>query len=100
MCTEMLNKIGNMTLENGNCPTELAPLGINCKCPFNMVDKFDVEDPFELIFPQLTMPDLLISPYFNFFATGDFDIKLKLSDAKSYFGCFNVRITVKSANFG
>ena len=95
-CKDVLNDIANLT--SINCPPELLPAGIDCNCPFKMVDSTQA-NPLVIDVPQAEIPDLS-KTIVSFLASGDFEITLKGTDTKGYYGCVNLKLTIKQATTG
>jgi hypothetical protein len=74
-----------------NCPPELADLGIDCNCPFNI--------PVQNIEGQFVMDviDFMQTPY-AIMAVGDFDLKYNINNASNqHVACFRFLFTMSKA---
>jgi hypothetical protein len=71
-----------------NCPAELADLGIDCNCPFNI--------PFQNIEGQFVMDVIDFSTtLYAFMAVGDFELKYNINNASNqHVACFRFFFTM------
>lgn len=89
LCKQFLQ--GMFAYNKDNCPAVLVAAGLDCECPFNRAADIIVLN--EIIELPAALP-----VYFDFLASGDFDITIKLNDgpnASLYFGCVKVGFTMK-----
>jgi hypothetical protein len=75
-----------------NCPPELANLGIDCTCPFDIPSQTSFDEILEYDIPDLATTIL------SFYANGDFDVKVTISNASNqHVACFRFLYTMMKA---
>ena len=89
ICKDFFQNFFGMTTEK--CPPELADLGIDCKCPFNiLVRTFDGS----LIF---NIPDLSTTIYNNIL-NGDLDVTTTINNSENqHVACIRLKFTFQKA---
>ena len=76
-CTTWINTTG---WNPNNCPAIFLNAGINCRCPFNLP-----AGPLDETF-SIEIQDLSQNLILSFMASGDFDVKLSMSDSVGFLG--------------
>lgn len=76
-------------LDPNDCPQSFIDAGISCSCPL------DIPEGSVDLFYNLDVPDFSQNRLLSFISIGDFDVKLVLNDPVGYFGCINLKFTMK-----
>ena len=87
ICKDFFQNIFGMAPEK--CPPELADFGIDCTCPFDILER-----SFDGIF-SFNISDLSTTNY-SIIANGDFDVTVAINNsANQHVACIRLKFTIK-----